>query len=103
MKLACVALSIFGLLCFYNLNAQNKKPRALPEPGWITKVAVDYNASSLDKEAEDGYIDLDYEKQVSLPAQCVYVRRSLRILSEAGVQNASEISISFDPSYQQLI
>ena len=42
------------------------------------------------------------EKQVYLAEQSEYIRRSKKIISQAGVQNGSEISISFDPSYEQL-
>src|SRR6185295_18768001 len=59
--------------------------------------------TSLDKDAEDGYIDISYETQVSLQEQSEYCRRSKKIISSAGVQNGSEITISFEPSYQKLI
>ena len=103
MKLISVAMAALSLLSVCNISAQNVKPRASAEPGWITKIPLDYKSTSLDAEAEDGYIDLDYEKQVSLKEQCIYVRRSVRIISEAGVQNGSQISIDFDPSYEHLV
>src|ERR1044071_2942082 len=103
MKLISVAMAALSLLSVCNISAQNVRPRVSAERGWITKIPVDYKSTSLDAEAEDGYIDLDYEKQVSLKEQSIYIRRSTRIISEAGVQNGSQISISFDPSYEQLI
>ena len=48
-------------------------------------------------------MNLDFEKQISLGLQSTYYKKSIRILSEAGVQNRSEINVSFDPSYNQLI
>ncbi|HXL56021.1 MAG TPA: DUF3857 domain-containing transglutaminase family protein, partial [Chitinophagaceae bacterium] len=91
------------LLSFCNIRAQHRTPLANKEPAWVTLDTIDYTNSSLDKDAEDGYADLNFEKQVSLADQCVYIRKSIKILSEAGVQNKSQISVSFDPSYQQLI
>ena len=91
------------LLCFYKTEAQQHTPMAGKEPAWVTLNTIDYTTNSLDKDAEDGYADLNFEKQISLADQCVYIRKSIKILSGAGVQNKSQISVSFDPSYQQLI
>lgn len=90
-------------LCFLKTEAQRRTPVTGKEPSWVTLNRIDYTNSSLDKDAEAGYADLNFEKQVCLPDQCVYIRKSIKILSEAGVQNESQISVSFDPSYQQLI
>ena len=73
------------------------------EPAWITKPAFDYSNTRLDDEAENGYINLVREKQVSIQQQSVYTRTIFKILSESGVQNASEINVNFDPTYNQLI
>src|SRR5437764_8162154 len=96
-------LLAINLLSFCKIEAQHRTPIAGKEPAWVTLNTIDYTSSSLDKDAEDGYADLNFEKQVSLADQCVYMRKSIKILSEAGVQNESQISIIFDPSYQQLI
>lgn len=73
------------------------------EPAWITLNALPDNNGQLDADAEGGVVDLIYEKQVSLPAQSVFIKRAVKYLSEAGVQNNSEISVTYDPSYQQVI
>jgi len=86
-----------------SLWSQSRTPITGKEPAWVTLTTVDYSNTSLDKDAEDGYIDVGFEKQVSLAEQSVYEKRTNRIISTAGVQNASEVSVSFDPSYQQLI
>ena len=83
--------------------SQSARVAVAREPEWITKNAIDYYRTSLDKHATDGYIDIDFELQVSLTEQCEYVRRSKRIISQAGVQNASQVEVSFNPSYQQLL
>ncbi len=94
---------IVDLLFCITLQGQNRKLRIEKEPSWVTINPIDYNNKLLDHEAEDGYLDLDYEKQVSLEQQSIYYKKIIKIISEAGVQNSSEISISFDPSFQQLI
>ncbi len=85
------------------LHSQSTKPTISTEPAWVTKNTIDYNNTSLDKEASDGYIDISFEKQVCLAEQSEYLRFSKKIISQAGVQNGSEISVSFDPSYEKLI
>jgi transglutaminase-like putative cysteine protease len=80
-----------------------QQPRTGKEPAWITSKKYDYTLTRLDKEAEDGYVDLVYERQVSLQDQVVYTKKASKIISEAGVQNHSEISVNFDPSYNSLI
>jgi transglutaminase-like putative cysteine protease len=79
-----------------------QQPRAGKEPAWITSNKYDYTRNQLDKEAEDGYVDLVYERQVSLRDQVVYTKVATKTLSDAGVQNNSEISVNFDPSYSRL-
>ncbi|MEO8768804.1 MAG: DUF3857 domain-containing protein [Ferruginibacter sp.] len=82
--------------------SQSNKPTVAKEPAWITKNVIDYNATSLDKHATDGYMDISYEKQVNLAEQSRYYRLSKKIVSQAGIQNGSEISIPFDPTYEKL-
>lgn len=72
------------------------------EPAWITSTRYDYSQAQLDKEAEDGYVDLVNERQISLQDQTAYYKTAAKILSDAGVQNHSEISVSFDPSFSRL-
>ena len=96
-----LTLSLF--LFFVQVSAQGKKPLTGKEPAWATKNEYNYKDSRLDHEAEDGYFDIAYEQQVSLEQQSFFCRKSIKILTEAGIQNSSEISIDFDPSYQQLI
>lgn len=96
-----LSLWVLIVFCPVLLRSQSK-PIISPTPVWITTNPVDYNSSTLEKEADDGSIDLDYEKQVNLNDQSVYIKRSTKILSQSGVQDNSQISISFDPSFQKL-
>lgn len=104
MKRRChIFFIVAGILCVSILKAQHKRFKIEKLPEWVTVNSINYNSSQLDHEAEDGYVDLAYEKQVNLQSQSTYRRKAIKILSEAGVQNSSEISIKFDPSYEQLI
>lgn len=83
--------------------AQSRKPIIGPTPSWVTINPINYQQTILEKHAVEGLIDLNFEQQVQLQDQCEYVSRSIKVLSDAGVQNGSEISVYFEPSYQQLI
>ena len=103
MKLYLYLFVTFATFFFSTpVFSQSEKITVTKEPAWITKNTIDYNKKLLDKDAADGYIDISLEKQVYLAKQSEYIRRSKKIISQAGVQNGSEISISFDPSYEQL-
>lgn len=96
-------LATIGLLFLtLQLFAGTRNPVMEKQPSWVTATSVNYTANQFDEEAEDGYSDLHYEKQVSLLQQAVYTKKAVHILSEAGVQNQSEISVEYDPAYQSL-
>ncbi|MEI6949992.1 DUF3857 domain-containing protein [Paraflavisolibacter sp. H34] len=105
MKLTAVALTLLlaALLPATGLLAQSSRPRIEKEPSWITSLPVNYLQHSLDAEAEDGVVDLAFEQQVSLAEEAEYCKKAVRLLTEAGVQNNAQVSVSFDPSYQQLV
>ncbi|PWU01249.1 MAG: hypothetical protein C5B52_07575 [Bacteroidetes bacterium] len=101
-KAVFISLSLI-VSSFSSLFSQTAKMTVQKEPDWITRNNFDYTTTKLDDQAEDGYVNLDFEKQTSLSQQSSYYKKAIRILSEAGVQNRSEINVSFDPSYNQLI
>ena len=94
---------VLALLFFSLAVLAQKKPLLSKEPAWVTVNQFDYANTKFDNEAEDGSIDLVYEEQVSAEQESFYCRRAVKILTEAGIQNNSEVSVDFDPSYQQLI
>ena len=93
---------VFAVLFFSFSTLAQKKPLLSKEPAWVTVSQSDYTNTKFDNEAEDGYVDLVYEEQVSVEQQSFYCRRAIKILTEAGIQNNSDVSVDFDPSYQQL-
>lgn len=103
MKNFISLIVICSVLIHSPLLAQTKKPLVQKEPAWVTITNFDYNDKHLDDQAEDGFVNLVSEKQVSLQQQSTYVKTAFKILSETGVQNSSEVNVNFDPSYSQLI
>lgn len=102
MRVHCFTALWLALLTIEGFAA-GKKPTIEKAPSWISSTTVNYTARHMDSEAEDGYSDLHYEKQVSLQQQAVFLKKAVHILTEAGVQNQSQIAVDFDPSYQSLI
>ena len=98
-----VRLILFSSLFWPSFGNAQSKPLIQPEPSWVTHPAFDYNNTRMDEEAENGYINLELEKQVSIQQQSIYTKTAFRILSESGVQNGSQVSVNFDPTYNQLI
>ena len=92
---------LFSLIAYGKCFSQ-AKPHVAKEGAWVTVSQYDYSKDKLDNQAEDGYVDLIYEEQISMEQQSVYCRRAVKILTEAGIQNSSEVSVDFDPSYQQV-
>jgi hypothetical protein len=97
-----IFLLAFLFFSFLHVTAQNVKLKYEKEPSWVTINNID-NSNLLEEEAEDGYLDMGFEKQVSLIEKARYYKKTIKIVSDAGVQNSSEISVNFDPAYEQLI
>jgi transglutaminase-like putative cysteine protease len=95
-------LTAFLVVSTNAVHAQNSKVKAGAPPAWITQGKIDYGYNSLEADAEDGYFDLSYEKQVSLADQSTFYKKVYKILNESGVENMSEITVAFDPSFQQV-
>lgn len=76
-----------------------------PAPKWIDSMNVDTTASLPADEVRYGTYALLDDHQVNADATTTtnYYRRVRKIISPTGVQNASEVSFDFDPTYERLI
>jgi len=72
-----------------------------PKPGWLS-VCKPYNQRPSARTIEKGYFFALLEQQVHVELQANYHHVIKEIVSETGIQNASQINISFDPSFQRL-
>jgi transglutaminase-like putative cysteine protease len=72
-------------------------------PAWIDTIAVDAHAAGSNaRSGIQGLLD-DHQVRVEGANVDEYFRRVHQVVSSAGVQNASELNIDFDPSYQLLV
>ena len=82
-----------------------QKPGLATAPSWASHGSADYNLtnSKLIDDARDGYMNLVHEIQVNLGTRTTYQRTVIRILTAAGIQKRSEVSVTYDPAYQRLL
>ncbi|TKC64035.1 DUF3857 domain-containing protein [Pedobacter hiemivivus] len=106
------ALSICFLKAFFVLNLSLVTLSAFSQgknfsidrkdPLWIVKL----NSQGLKPKAKDildGYFLALYENQTHAELDEEYTHLIREIVSDAGVQNASQISITYDPGFQKLV
>lgn len=83
------------------LRAENISVK--PAPAWLYKPSLKPVKPYQDGSVGDGYY-LEYvDVQVNLREQATFRHYIRHIVNETGVQNASEISVSYDPAYQKLV
>ncbi|WP_114940582.1 DUF3857 domain-containing protein [Mucilaginibacter endophyticus] len=70
-------------------------------PTWLS-VLKPYNQKPSARTIERGFYYELIEEQVQVEKQADYNHIIRNIVSETGIQNASQISVSFDPAYERL-
>ncbi|PST82917.1 hypothetical protein C7T94_09800 [Pedobacter yulinensis] len=85
-----------------SVNAQKQVYIERAAPGWVTSIRH-LAAKPAAGQIEDGWYYSIYEKQDHAELKAHYTRCVREISSEAGVQNGSQLRISFDPGYQRLV
>src|SRR5262245_40224718 len=73
-------------------------------PSWVEEYPLPGEIKIPEKEVRSGTYYLLVDNQVSVSRRPTehYHRQARKVLSSTGVQNASEIKISFDPTYERL-
>ncbi|MBD1363323.1 DUF3857 domain-containing protein [Mucilaginibacter sp. ZT4R22] len=99
LVLACSALL---LLCnIFSANADTPAVHISARPTWINPFKISDKKLPL-RQVENGFFYQLFEEQIHVEKQADYKRVIREIVSSAGIQNGSEISISFNPSYERL-
>ncbi|QPH39845.1 DUF3857 domain-containing protein [Pedobacter endophyticus] len=93
-------LTIFTVLLSFAGNGKVNINKQLPS--WLQKVDV-INKKPPYKNIQDGYYIFLFERQNNLETKEHYTHIIREISNSSGVQNGSEISVSYDPSYEKLI
>jgi hypothetical protein len=74
-----------------------------PRPAWVTPVALLADSKIKEGDVSNGYTYALRDYQFHLPSQTRYYRFVRRIFTPEGVQQGSEIEVSYDPTYQKLL
>jgi hypothetical protein len=76
-----------------------------PAPAWVDRIAVATDAPVAREHARWGIYDIldDHQVRAGDKTESQYYRTVRKVLSPSGVQNASELSLDFDPSFQRLV
>ncbi|MEL7004430.1 MAG: DUF3857 domain-containing protein, partial [Bacteroidota bacterium] len=69
-------------------------------PAWIDKISVDSETEI--KEDTYGYYYLLVDRQENTSRSSYYGHYAFKVLSNNGIESMSDISVSYDPSYQNL-
>ncbi|SDP90980.1 Transglutaminase-like superfamily protein [Mucilaginibacter sp. OK268] len=72
-----------------------------PKPLWLSSFKT-YNQKPSARTIERGFFYALIEEQIQVEKQADYHHVIREIVSETGIQNASQISISFDPAFERL-
>jgi transglutaminase-like putative cysteine protease len=76
-----------------------------PAPAWVERVDAETGIAVARQNVRWGIYDIlsDHQVRASDSGEWQYFRTVRKVLSPSGVQNASELSLDFDPSYQRLV
>ncbi|GAA4470436.1 hypothetical protein GCM10023093_31720 [Nemorincola caseinilytica] len=97
---------LIALLCVSFSFAKAIEPtvRTGPVPAWVIPAKQnDERIAGTDlREVNDGYYIRLYEQEENVEKKETYTHLIREIVSDAGVQRASDITIHFEPAYEQL-
>lgn len=85
-----------------SLNAGNKISIA-NTPSWVKSFPLRTQSNTKAEDTSDGYLFLLKDYQVNLQEKTTFHHYVKKIFTETGVQNGSEVEVSYDPSYEKLI
>ena len=73
-----------------------------PEPTWIRKLPTRTQTSISPDDVNGGFHYLQMDLQFEVARQERYFHYVYKLTTEEGVQNLSELNITFDPNHEQL-
>lgn len=97
MKKSTLLLTL--LLISQILIAQVSK---VAEPNWLNPIDYSLSPDINFDDLTQGTLTLFYDHQVHIPKQEKYTKFVTKIFENVGVQEASTINVSYDPTYQTL-
>ncbi|MBU8897874.1 hypothetical protein DRW03_28420 [Corallococcus sp. H22C18031201] len=105
-----VSTLVFSVaLCLLSSAAPAKSPerpyRMGPAESWVSPLPLPADSAAPSSASDSaGTVELLWEQQERVvgPSAQRFMHRAMRILSQGGIRDATDIRISFDPAYQTL-
>jgi hypothetical protein len=88
-------------LIFTTVNIGFSQVTKQNTPLWVNKISYK-NLNINTEDAEQGTLLLLFDQQVNTTKKTIHYKFATKITDNSGIQNASTISVDFDPSYQKL-
>jgi len=99
-----IALSIIlSLTALINTGTAAPNVYTGASPSWLYKVHPDLGKTPPQHDISDGYYYSVLEEQTNLLTNTSYTHYIKQIINESGVQNASEVSVTFSPQFQKVV
>ncbi|UJH66196.1 DUF3857 domain-containing protein [Allomuricauda sp. SCSIO 65647] len=90
--------TLFFLLLFFSFAYPQKAHKKSP-PTWINPIAFD-TPNGQNEEGGFRYLLIDYQDNITTQERFAHL--AIKILNTDGIQEMSDISVSYDPAFQQL-
>ncbi len=82
---------------------QNKDFSIAPVPEWIVQQIPEHKTPDTNSENSLSSHYLLVNRQENISSEQLFIQYSIKVLNAEGLQEVSDISIDFDPSYQELV
>lgn len=89
--------------CLTVVKAQHKNLSVASTPSWLVPYQPDMDKKPDERDISEGYYLLLFEEQHHVEKAAVYRHIVRQIVSEAGIQNGAEISVTYDPEYEKIL
>lgn len=83
--------------------AQGKNFSTAAKPSWLVPYKPDASLTTNTKDVSEGYYQLLFEEQYHVEQKTIYRHIIRDIISETGIQNGSQINVSYNPEYEKLL
>lgn len=96
-------LLVIAVLLSYRAAMAGNTPvvHITPKPRWLAPCEP-YNQKPSARLIQNGYFFALTERQIDIEREADYHHTIREIVSEAGIQNGSQITATFDPTYERL-
>lgn len=99
MRYRFIALILTSLII---QTARSQKYNFENAPKWVKKIEIPKNSTFVKYDISSGFYSTLADYQVNLDEEAYYTHQVLNVLSYSGITNASQLSITYDTSYQKL-